>query len=97
MIGVLCPLSCGAVDWLTIAGKPFLDCCDYLTGQVLMPIGAMLACLFIGWFAPRKVVCDEFTNYGTLRSTFYGVFLFCVRFVCPVCIVIIFLHQFGLF
>ena len=96
VIGVLCTLSCGAVDWLSFAGKSFLDWCDYVTGQMLMPVGAMLACLFIGWFAPRKVVHDEFTNHGTLRSTFYGIFLFCVRFICPVCIVIIFLHQFGI-
>ena len=96
VIGVLCTLSCGAVDWLSFAGKSFLDWCDYVTGQMLMPVGAMLACLFIGWFAPRKVVHDEFTNHGTLRSTFYAIFLFCVRFICPVCIVIIFLHQFGI-
>ena len=96
VIGVLCTLSCGAVNWLSFAGKSFLDWCDYVTGQVLMPVGAMLACLFIGWFAPRKVVHDEFTNHGTLRSTFYAIFLFCVRFICPVCIVIIFLHQFGI-
>lgn len=96
VIGVLCTLSCGAVDWLSFAGKSFLDWCDYVTGQMLMPVGAILACLFIGWFAPRKVVHDEFTNHGTLRSTFYGIFLFCVRFICPVCIVIIFLHQFGI-
>ena len=96
VIGVLCTLSCGAVNWLSFAGKSFLDWCDYVTGQMLMPVGAMLACLFIGWFAPRKVVHDEFTNHGTLRSTFYAIFLFCVRFICPVCIVIIFLHQFGI-
>ena len=95
IIGVFCTLSCGAVDWLTAGGKTFLDWCDYITGQVLMPVGAMLTCLFIGWFASQKTVRDEFTNYGTVRSTFYGIFLFCVRFVCPVCIVIIFLHQFG--
>ena len=96
VIGVLCTLSCGAVNWLSFAGKSFLDWCDYVTGQMLMPVGAMLACLFIGWFAPRKIVHDEFTNHGTLRSTFYAIFLFCVRFICPVCIVIIFLHQFGI-
>ena len=95
IIGVLCTLSCGAADWLTFFGKSFLDCCDYVTGQILMPVGAMLACLFIGWFAPKHIVRDEFSNYGTLRARFYGVFLFCVRFVCPVCIMIIFLHQFG--
>jgi len=44
---------------------------------------------------PRRVVKDEITNGGTLRSRFFGVYLFCVRFVCPVCILLIFLHQLG--
>ena len=42
---------------------------------------------------PRKLVHDEFTNWGTLRGTFFGVYLFLVRFVCPVSILLIFLHQ----
>ena len=96
VIGVVCTLSCGAVDGLGFFGKSVLDCCDYLTGQLLMPVGSFFTCLFIGWYVPKKVVRDEFTNYGTITSAFFSAFLFCVRFVCPVCIVIIFLHQFGM-
>ena len=94
-IGVVCTLSCGAVDWLVIGGKSVLDCCDYLTGQLLMPISSFLTCLFVGWYVPSKLVRDEFTNHGTVSAFFFRAFLFCVRFVCPVCIAIIFLHQLG--
>ena len=38
---------------------------------------------------------DELTNWGSLRSTFYRVFLFLVRFVCPLGIIAIFLRQMG--
>ena len=57
----------------------------------------MLTCIFLGWFVPKKIVRDEFTNWGTLKGTLFGVYLFCVRFVCPVCILLVFLHQLGVF
>lgn len=95
-IGVVCALSCGAVEGLSLFGKSILDCCDFLTAQVLLPLGSFLSCLFLGWYVPKKVVCDEFTNWGTLRSTFFGLFLFAVRFVCPIAIAAVFLHQLGI-
>ena len=96
VIGAFCSLSLGACDALTIFGMPLFDLFDFVTGQLFLPIGGFLTCIFIGWFVPHKLVRDEFTNWGTLRSTFFGVFLFLVRFVCPVSILLIFLHQFDI-
>ena len=95
VIGAFCSLSLGAVDGLQIGGKSLFDVFDFITGQVFLPIGGFLTSIFIGWVVPRNVVKDEFTNRGTLRATFFGVYLFCVRFVCPISIALIFLHQFG--
>ena len=93
VIGMFCSLSLGAFDGLSLFGMPLFDLFDYVTGQIFLPVGGLLTCLFIGWVAPRKIVRDEFTNWGTLHSIFFGVYYFCVRFVCPVCILLIFLHQ----
>lgn len=95
-IGGVCSLSLGAVDGLQVCGKPLFDVFDFITGQIFLPVGGFLTCIFLGWVVPQKVVKDEFTNWGTLRSTFYGTYLFCVRFVCPVCILLVFLNQFGI-
>lgn len=94
LIGVFCSLSMGAVE-LPVFGMAFLNFCDYLTAQFLLPLGAFFTCIFIGWYVPKQIVLDEFTNWGTLPSTFYKVWLFMVRFVCPLCIAAVFLHQFG--
>ena len=96
VLAVLCSLSMGAVDGLTIAGQSLLDFCDGLTAQILLPIGALLTCLFVGWFLPRRIVSEQLTNWGALSTTFYHVFLFLVRFVCPLGIIAIFLRQLGL-
>lgn len=95
IIGIFCSLSMGAVDSLKIFGMEILNFCDYLTAQILLPLGSFLTCLFIGWYVPRNIVRNEFTNWGTLRSTFFSAWLLIVRYVCPICILAIFLHQLG--
>ena len=95
VLAVLCSLSMGAVDGLTIAGQSLLDFCDGLTAQILLPIGALLTCLFVGWFLPRRIVSEQLTNWGAYSGRYYPVFLFLVRFVCPLSILALFLHQLG--
>ena len=96
VIGIFSSLSMGAVDTLTLMGMPFLDFCDHLTAQFLLPLGSFLTCIFIGWYVPQQIVKDEFTNWGTLRGTLFNAWLFAVRFICPICIIAVFLHQFGI-
>ena len=95
IIGAFCSLSLGAVDGLQIAGRSLFSVFDFVTGQIFLPVGGFLTCLFLGWFVPRQIVKDEFTNWGTLKGTFFKTYLFSVRYVCPLCILLIFLHQFG--
>lgn len=96
VVGAFCSLSLGRFDCLQLFGMPLFDLFDFVTGQIFLPIGGFLTCIFIGWFVPHKVVRDEFTNWGTLRGKFFHVYVFCVKYVCPVCITMIFLHQFGI-
>lgn len=96
IIGAFCSLSLGATDALTFAGKALFDWFDFVTGQVFLPVAGFFTCLFIGWFVPKKLVKDEFTNWGTVKGSLFGVYLFLVRFVCPICILLILLNQFGL-
>jgi NSS family neurotransmitter:Na+ symporter len=97
IIGSICSLSLGTADFLSIGGKSLFDVFDFVTGQIFLPIGGFFTCLFVGWYVPKKIVVDELTNWGTLRCRFVGLFLFCVRYVCPLCILSVFLHQLGLF
>ncbi|MBQ6208948.1 MAG: sodium-dependent transporter [Prevotella sp.] len=96
ILGALSSLSLGKMDYLCVGDKSLFDVFDFVTGQIFLPIGGFLTCLFLGWYVPKGIVKDEFTNWGTLKGTFFGVFLFLIRFVCPLCILAIFLHQFGI-
>ena len=94
IIGIFCSLSFYSAD-IQLFGMPLFEFFDFTTGQIFLPLGGFLTCLFLGWYVPRQTVRDEFTNGGTLRGRFFGVYMFFVRFVCPVCILLIFLHQRG--
>lgn len=96
VIAIFCSLSLAGVDWLVIGGRSLFDWFDFVTGQLFLPIVGFFACLFIGWYVPKDIVRDEFTNWGTLRSPLYPVFLVCVRFVCPTGILLVFLNQLGI-
>lgn len=93
IIGAFCSLSLGGMDYLRVAGMSLFDVFDFVTGQIFLPVGGFLTCVFLGWVVPKKIVRDEFTNWGTLSARFFGIFLFLVRFVCPLAILAIFLHQ----
>ena len=98
IMGIICSLSLGPTGTtLHIFEKPLFDIFDFVTGQIFLPIVGFLTCILIGWFVPHKLVHDEFTNCGTLRvSRYFHLYLFLVKYICPLCILFIFLHQLGL-
>jgi NSS family neurotransmitter:Na+ symporter len=92
-IGCFCSLSFCRSE-LSLFGMSLFDLFDFVTGQIFLPVGGFLTCLFMGWVVPRRIVRDEFTNQGTLSGRLFSAYLFSVRYVCPICILLIFLHQF---
>ena len=84
-LGVLCSLS----------GKAF-SVFDYTVSNFLLPLGALLFVIFAGWKMPREMFRSEFIGEGSRKGSgrFFGAFLFMVRYVIPVAILIIFLTNF---
>lgn len=95
IFGILCSWSLGAMPQLAICGKSLFDCFDFVTGQIMLPVGGFLTALIIGWIVPVKVVRDEFTNNGTICNHIFPAFIWTIRIICPLGILIIFLDQFG--
>ena len=97
IIAILSALSMAHTECLQLQGRPLMECFDYVTAQVLMPLGSLATCLFVGWVLPKRIVAHQLTNGGTLKACFAFVFLFVVKYICPIAIAAIFLHQFGVF
>ena len=96
LIAIFCSLSVGAYSQIQVFGMSLMDFCDTLTAQIMLPTGAFFTSILIGWFVERKLVLNEFTNNGSLKTTFFSAYLFSVKFIVPLCILLIFLHQFHI-
>ena len=94
VIAIFCSLSVGAYSQLQLFGMSLMDFGDFLTAQIMLPAGAFFTSILIGWFVEHQLIRSEFTNNGTLKATFLKAYLFSVKFIVPICILLIFLHQF---
>lgn len=58
----------------------FFDALDGVTAKIMMPLGAILVCVFVGWIADAKLIDDE----NGLDGALHQIWRFLVRFLCPV-------------
>jgi len=78
-----------------ISGRDFFDAVDYFCNNVLLPLGSLFLCLFVGWFWSGPA-CKELTNDGKHSYSWLNMWMFCVKILAPLGILFIFLDGTGL-
>lgn len=98
-IGTLCSLSFGPLADLSIFNYQLsiFNFFDFVSAKIFLPVGGIIISLFVGWRLPRQLVWDEVTNHGTVTFFLFPVYRFILRWVAPIAIGLIFLHELGLF
>ncbi len=96
VLGSLCALSFGVLSGFTIFGMTLFDLFDYVSSNLLLPFGGIFFSVFVGWILDRSVVEDELSNHGKLKVRVVKPLIFCLRYVAPVSIVIVFLYGLGI-
>lgn len=76
-------------------GTTTQDLFDFITASVIMPLGGLFTCLFLGWRMKPDFLRGELTNHGTIKSRLYHVLLFLMRYVSPLLIGYIFVSNFA--
>lgn len=96
LLGCACSLSFGVWSDVTVFGMGFFDLFDFVVAKLLMPTGAFVMCLFVGWVVDEKVLRGELTNNGIIRQPLYPIYRLIVRYLAPIGITIIFLNELGI-
>lgn len=111
LFGIPSALSNGASEFFSsihihILGtekKGFMDVMDYLFGTLFMMMVVLATCLYTGWFMKTSKLVDEIENGAegfktkkTLGLAPYKIWLFTIRFVCPIIIVLVLLSVLGI-
>ncbi|MDP6437785.1 MAG: sodium-dependent transporter [Gammaproteobacteria bacterium] len=92
-LGFLSVLSFNALSDFTFWQGTFLDNLDYLTSNIMLPLGGLLITVFCGWVMCRNGSAAEL-DVGT--GTIYQAWYFLTRFVAPLAVVLVFLNAVGL-
>ena len=73
-----------------------LDILDYISNNILMPVGAIGTCILVGWIIKPKTVIDEVTKNGEKFSRKY-LFIALIKFVVPAILLILLFKSLGFF
>lgn len=96
VLGVISSLSMGVLSEYTLFGLSFFEFLDYITAKIMLPLGGMLICIYVGFRVDRKILKAELTNEGTVPFYFFNTYAFFMKYIAPIAIGLIFLHELGL-
>ena len=97
VLGTLCSLSFGPLSGVTLFGRNIFEIFDDFSGRILLPLGGMLISIFAGWVLDRKLYHHELSNQGNLKTPYFRMLVFSLRYIAPLAIGLVFLDQLGAF
>ena len=80
-------------------GSSILDFADFLSNSVMMPLAALMTCIFVGWIIKPKTLIDEVVLSSPFKAR--KAWTIMIKYIAPVLVVIILIAYvaatFGLF
>jgi NSS family neurotransmitter:Na+ symporter len=98
VIGSPAALSSSTLAGVKVFGMTFFDLYDYVSSNLLLPVGGLFLAVFAGWFWGYPQVKAALTNEGKLANEgvvkiLYGI----LRFITPILVVIVLLKGLKVF
>lgn len=94
LVTTVVSISLSAVTFFGLFGVDFFNLFDYITANLLMPLGGMFTCIFVMWFMKKDFMKGELTNNGLCNSRLTPLVTFMLRYVTPLLILYIFIKNF---
>ncbi|SQD78809.1 sodium-dependent transporter [Moritella yayanosii] len=93
-LSLLTVFSLSGAPWAqdVVMGLNFFDALDKLTANIMLPLAGLFTALLVGWVVNEKITREEFG----LSEGAYKAVMFCLRYISPVAIAIVFLQAVGL-
>lgn len=96
MIGSTAALSNSLLAGVKVFGLNFFDLYDFISSNILLPVGGLFLAVFVGWSLGLSKVRQTLTNHGVLKNdAIVSVFFNVVRFVTPILVILILLNSLG--
>ena len=92
LLGASSSLGYSAWGEFKILGLQMLDFFDFISNNILMPIVALVTCIFVGYILKPKVIIDEVELEGN-HLKHKKMFNVMIKYVAPACILIILISS----
>lgn len=97
VIGVLTVHPMSLLGTVKLFGLSFFDLFDYISSNILLPLGGLLIAILVGYFIKKESLFTELSNQGTLRNeSLLKIYYFVLRYVSPIILVLVFLNSIGI-
>ncbi|MGI9258486.1 MAG: sodium-dependent transporter, partial [Gammaproteobacteria bacterium] len=93
LLGFLSVWSFNILSDFTLFGRTIFDNLDFLTSNIMLPLGGLAIVFFAGWIMCRNSTADELDPEA---GTGYRAWRFSARYIAPIAVVLIFLNAVGL-
>lgn len=70
-----------------------LDKLDYVLSNVLLPFGALMTTVFLGWFVHKSTIAEILNNQ---LGHFFGLWYSIVKYIAPIALILVFFSLIGL-
>lgn len=89
LFSAISSLSLGSLSDVKIFGKTIFDALDFCASNIMLPVGAIIMSLFIGWHLDKNVLKEELTNHGEIKSYIYPYAAFILKWIAPILIALV--------
>ena len=98
VIGAGCALSQSTLADFTPGGRNLFDWADFVSSNLLLPLGGIFIALFVGWVWGAGAFGQALSNRGSLHNgALAKVIFFILRWVSPLLILAVMLSGLGVF
>lgn len=97
IFGIPSALSFGILSEISIFKLSIFDAADFLVSNILLPIGALLIAIFVGFKIPRNILISEMTSGSSIAKKIFSFWLLLIKYIAPIAIIIVFLDVSGVF
>ncbi|MGE7693834.1 sodium-dependent transporter [Lysinibacillus sp. NPDC094177] len=95
VVGIPSALSFGVLSDVKLFGKTIFDLADFTVSNILMPLGVLLVAIFVPFKMKKDVLMRELDVSKNKGYKLFVLWLFLLRYIAPIAIIIVFLNVIG--
>jgi NSS family neurotransmitter:Na+ symporter len=93
LLGIVTVLSFNQWEHYKLFGKTAFDVLDFITANIMLPLGGLTIAVFVGWFMSRNIVRREM---AIRNRRLHKLWYFALKYIAPVSILVVFLNLLGI-